>query len=792
MLPPDLRLKNLYDSQGNAVRVTHQLGASGGEGTVYACAEPHSQLAAKVYHEPVKPAKIPKLYAMLQMQDSALRGVCAWPLDTLHEGRQGRVVGFLMQKFVDYEELHNLYGPSSRKQEFPHADWAFLIATARNIAATYATIHNRSQVIGDVNGKNCLVSKSATVTIIDTDSFHIIHGGRHYLCGIGTSEFVPPELQGRNLSGEIRTANHDNFGLALLCFQLLFLGRHPFSGRYKGGKEEMPLERAMSEFRFAYSVQASAKQMAPPPNALLLSGVSPRLQNMFELAFDRQGIFNQRPKAMEWVSALDELGKSLKSCTYFPWHKYYAGLSVCPWCKLESNANTIIWSPTQIAPPPPFDLDAVWQKVAAIVLPPSVALPDFTFNLTAIPYIPDPALSSWGSRLRAFHAERTRRQAALAHALTVWDDSVWDWKRHIADNRFQTELSTLTQARNSLLALDQQYETDRRKTAANAEALQRNEYLDRHYIRKARINGIGPMRQATLRSYGIETAADITYGAIQRIPGFGPTLTQELLLWRAAIERSFRFDPAKVACSPEFGRLAYQYQIRRRPLEQILRQGPEHLQKVQLEILNQRQALYSQAEDRARAVAQARLDLAEIDRYRPLARKIRLVTQLKVVSPGTASPQSAARPSLAYWQWILLIIATSATAAGLLLFLAKGLKIDSILSVPPSSVTAVIAPSESLDPIVVTPAVPIATPISDVPIESMSASSKLTARVYAGPNTDAKVIRRLEQGEIVWVTGRLDAGAWYRIEMGEGNTGWVYQPLLDLDGPIEQLPIVTP
>ena len=27
--------------------------------------------------------------------------------------------------------------------------------------------------------------------------------------------------------------NHDNFGLAVLIFQLLFMGRHPFSGRYQ-------------------------------------------------------------------------------------------------------------------------------------------------------------------------------------------------------------------------------------------------------------------------------------------------------------------------------------------------------------------------------------------------------------------------------------------------------------------------------------------------------------------------------------------------------------------------------
>ncbi len=42
------------------------------------------------------------------------------------------------------------------------------------------------------------------------------------------------------------------FGLAVLLFQLLFLGRHPFSGVF-GGRGEMTVVRAVSECRFAYA-----------------------------------------------------------------------------------------------------------------------------------------------------------------------------------------------------------------------------------------------------------------------------------------------------------------------------------------------------------------------------------------------------------------------------------------------------------------------------------------------------------------------------------------------------------
>ena len=41
-------------------------------------------------------------------------------------------------------------------------------------------------------------------------------------------------MQGKPLRGLIRTENHDRFGLAVLIYQLLFVGRHPCAGVYRG------------------------------------------------------------------------------------------------------------------------------------------------------------------------------------------------------------------------------------------------------------------------------------------------------------------------------------------------------------------------------------------------------------------------------------------------------------------------------------------------------------------------------------------------------------------------------
>ncbi|NJM53317.1 MAG: hypothetical protein HC846_07920, partial [Blastocatellia bacterium] len=69
---------------------------------------------------------------------------------------------------------------------------------------------------------------------------------------------LAPELQGIDLSEVEREKKHDNFGLAVIIFQLLFLGRHPFAGNYLGD-EDKSLEDCIREYRFAYWNEAVTK-----------------------------------------------------------------------------------------------------------------------------------------------------------------------------------------------------------------------------------------------------------------------------------------------------------------------------------------------------------------------------------------------------------------------------------------------------------------------------------------------------------------------------------------------------
>ena len=75
-----------------------------------------------------------------------------------------------------------------------------------------------------------MVGRDSKVVLIDSDSVQINANGTLHLCEVGVSHFTPPELQTMpSFVGFERTENHDNFGLALLIFHILFGGRHPYS-----------------------------------------------------------------------------------------------------------------------------------------------------------------------------------------------------------------------------------------------------------------------------------------------------------------------------------------------------------------------------------------------------------------------------------------------------------------------------------------------------------------------------------------------------------------------------------
>jgi len=299
-------MPTVYDSKGQSYVLINQIGR-GGEGAVFACPDDYD-MVAKIYHEPIDAEKAGKLQWMAENKNDQLLKVAAWIVDTLHDKPNGSVVGFLMPN-VKAKEIHELYSLKSRRVHFPEATWQFLVHTATNVARAFYSLHKNAHIMGDVNHGNCVVLRDGTVKLIDCDSYSVSRGDFRYRCEVGVATHLAPELQGADLGEIERETKHDNFGLAVIIFQLLFLGRHPFAGNYLGD-EDKSLEDCIREYRFAYSPEAHLWNVKQPPGTLSLDAVSPRLAAMFERAF----LTDDRPEPREWIEALEDLTDSLKQC----------------------------------------------------------------------------------------------------------------------------------------------------------------------------------------------------------------------------------------------------------------------------------------------------------------------------------------------------------------------------------------------------------------------------------------------------------------------------------------------
>lgn len=640
----------LFTASGKALPIGAELG-KGGEGSVFEVPS-LSQQVAKVYHPKHLPDadKAAKLAYMASTADSLLLNYAAWPQDTLHAIKGGPVVGFLMPKVTGKDPVHVVYSPAHRRQERPKAAWDYLLFTARNVAAAFDTLHKHGHVVGDVNQGNVMVGDDSRVMLIDSDSFQINERGTLHYCEVGVSHFTPPELQGlSSFKGFRRTPNHDNFGLALLIFHLLFGGRHPYSGvPLKAGVGDS-LEGDIKAFRYAYGMDSAGRGLKPPPRTVPISLVPPPMQAMFFTAFTEQGA-SKRPTAAEWVSALDSLRPKLKKCSIAPTHVYPDHVSGCPWCALEREGVVYFLNLANTAIPVGggFALLQVWALIEAVPPPPVVTIP--TVPLTGITPAPLPSnimskrsVQSWrvalvigiatlcgvappawlvwlllgyfvwhgigSGRETKLAAEKRRRQVALNSAVEELDALVANLKKDAGVDAFRALKAELANHRNEHQQLPEKEKKELAALQSSAEARQRTKFLETCYLDTADIPGVGQARKAALRSFGIETAADVQRHRVMQVRGFGDSLTNAVMAWRSMCEHRFRFNPAQAVTDADKALVRQKIQQRRVMLEGLLARGPTALKAIRDKGAQQLANAEGMLTARARAVEQARADL---------------------------------------------------------------------------------------------------------------------------------------------------------------------------------------
>ena len=401
--------RTLRTDDGHTFTLGKRLGG-GGEGEVF-LAGPSGDLAVKLYKNPRRPRLEAKIRAMVQAGLAAQSELAAFPWAVML-GSDGLFAGFLMRAVRDRLPLHEVYAPAARKQHFPTADYGFLAHTATNIARAVASVHLTGCVIGDVNASGMLVDHQATVALVDADSFQFVTATQKFPCLVGTPEYTPPELQGRSLEGITRTPNHDNFGLAVLIFQTLMMGHHPFNGVYSSSVQNPPpISKRIEQLHYPHPIPdpnhpsawdwlhahnaslsregsstrpgsphhasgtgtgstdtgqqrpttARRVPVTPPPGLPSLVELSPVLAALFAQALNTRGDV-ERPTAQQWVEALEAFEASLYVCPEDKHHLYPGHLNSCPWCQMEVQSGTPLFPGRPPAPIPPELAEALQQK----------------------------------------------------------------------------------------------------------------------------------------------------------------------------------------------------------------------------------------------------------------------------------------------------------------------------------------------------------------------------------------------------------------------------------------------
>jgi len=548
----------------------------GGEGKVYAI-KGRSGLAVKIYDTSRRAKREDKVRAMVGEGLAVKTDLVAYPCDVVTD-RRGNFLGFVMRFMSGYRPLHELYSPKSRQRHFPKADYRFIVHAALNVVRAVGKVHQTGCVIGDLNHSGVLVAQDATIALIDADSFQFSLNGKSYPCDVGVPDFTPPELHGKSLASVQRTIEHDNFGLAVAIFHLLFMGRHPYAGRYNG--PDISMGDAIAQNRFAYSLTRQAEtQTTPPPGSLTLDIFPDVVSRAFEKAFGLSP--GARPTALDWIHALSVLEGSLNHCSKVKTHYYPSNAGSCVWCKLTGNSGFDMFPDlTTVEPNIPTDERGTEQAIREILA--------FRFPTVAdlLPAAATPRGAS--NSLRVARSGKRGRAllgllmmggavAGFIYAAPAWfmwiGLAIWGWAtfsdREVesgpfqqafkdADERVQRELNAFVQ-RNGMSEVvkvrgdldaaiaaynghDDALSRELMMMKSNRESRQRQAYLDGFSIRRANISGIGPAKTATLISFGIETAADVNQNSVLRVPGFGDVMTGKLVAWRRGHESRFKYD----------------------------------------------------------------------------------------------------------------------------------------------------------------------------------------------------------------------------------------------------------
>jgi DNA-binding helix-hairpin-helix protein with protein kinase domain len=321
---------DVFTAQGVPVELGERIGVGGG-GRVRAVVG-RDDVAAKLYrpHGPRIEPRTTHLARMLgltaRVQGGPLADRLAWPIDGLYGGAQ-EVRGFLMPRVHGASQLGELVDAAGRRGGGLATTWRWPLRAAIHLAYTVALVHQHELLVGDLSDANVLVHRmSARVTLVDCDAMSL-PGEEETGIAFVTREVAPREL----LDGGRVSPETDAWQLAVLVWQLLMEGEHPFLGTPAAGDGEprVPSDNVRDGIsRFvASAIDLPAGTL---PTSVLPAGVRALAERCFGAGLADPEL---RPTPHEWVRALVAADATLHTCQTVERHRFAASSSGCPWCE---------------------------------------------------------------------------------------------------------------------------------------------------------------------------------------------------------------------------------------------------------------------------------------------------------------------------------------------------------------------------------------------------------------------------------------------------------------------------
>lgn len=355
-------MDKIYQGKSGTSYMQGELLASGGEGSVYTirgCEESVLKVFKSDRRTLIREEKLLKMveYRLNKRQLDQV----TWPQDVIYD--QSGFVGYIMPRLQDNQNLNKVYATQDNTLNLRHR-----MLIAYNLCAAIDTVHSLNQVCGDLNPQNICVNlnlqsnKAFHVTLVDTDSYHIIDQNQTYRCEVGLANYLAPEIQKKLTDGrDLKTAplptftkETDLFALAVHIFSLIMNGCHPFACAKKTNSGYQHTMEAMNDTAYEsvvlpqpidnikngfFPFHEERKDVTYPLYAPSFDMLPEQFRNMFILAFE-EGYHNpgKRPTTKKWLQVLKEYlaVDCYKKCNNN--HLFFCkNTDECPYCNAQKR-----------------------------------------------------------------------------------------------------------------------------------------------------------------------------------------------------------------------------------------------------------------------------------------------------------------------------------------------------------------------------------------------------------------------------------------------------------------------